>query len=401
MPKEKYPFTRLRLSELFQKELTKLNIKIFWIAQNSNSINKDVKFIKGNNKYYLIKSFSNDMIIKNFFDRLYSLKKIYILYKVLKKEKNIEILIANDGIIEGLICLLFKIIKKKPFCFYLSGLFYEIDKNEYKLNKDLKSFILFYFSYVKEPLYKIIIYNSDIFHPITSKMSSYFLKKNDKRLDILPLPLCPSSFFFKYKPDNNNNKTLLYVGKINYSRKLEILLDILNIIVNKKYLKDTKLIIIGKLSTKEIKDKLILKAKKMNILMNLRIYDEVSISEVPIIISKSNIGLSILPPISAYKVSSPTKVVEYLSVGIPVVVNSEIDDQDFIVNKSKGGYSVKYDINLLADKIYYLLKNPNKANEMGLKGKNWILKNRNYKILATKLKKKYKIKIENKGRNKL
>jgi glycosyltransferase involved in cell wall biosynthesis len=112
------------------------------------------------------------------------------------------------------------------------------------------------------------------------------------------------------------------------------------------------------------------------------------------LIRKANIGLCVLPPIHAYKVSSPTKVAEYLSVAIPVIANSEIEDQRRIIEFSGGGISPRYDLDEVVDSILQLANDPSGARRMGENGREWILKNRSYAKLARDLNKKYLTIIE-------
>ena len=45
-------------------------------------------------------------------------------------------------------------------------------------------------------------------------------------------------------------------------------------------------------------------------------------------------------------VSTPTKLVEYMSVGLPVLANHEIIDQKFLIRNSKGGVLSDFNPNL-------------------------------------------------------
>jgi len=105
-------------------------------------------------------------------------------------------------------------------------------------------------------------------------------------------------------------------------------------------------------------------------------------------VKTSSVGLSILPPIDIMKVSSPTKVVEYMSLQIPSVVN-DVGDQGTIVDESGSGIVVAYDRQAIADAIIEILSNESKAAEMGSVGFDYILQNRSYQVISDRLEKKY------------
>jgi glycosyltransferase involved in cell wall biosynthesis len=63
--------------------------------------------------------------------------------------------------------------------------------------------------------------------------------------------------------------------------------------------------------------------------------------EVPIVIKASDINISFIKPVYSKLSSSPTKLGEVLSMGIPVICNSGVGDVEAIVKMSGGGYIIK------------------------------------------------------------
>ncbi|HRP37463.1 MAG TPA: glycosyltransferase, partial [Candidatus Dojkabacteria bacterium] len=62
--------------------------------------------------------------------------------------------------------------------------------------------------------------------------------------------------------------------------------------------------------------------------------------EVPALIKASDINLSFIKPAYSKISSSPTKLGEVLSTGIPVICNSGVGDVEVIINQTKGGYLI-------------------------------------------------------------
>ena len=108
------------------------------------------------------------------------------------------------------------------------------------------------------------------------------------------------------------------------------------------------------------------------------------------LISDCDIGISPIKPNKRYIVSTPTKTIEYLSCGLPVVCNKEILDQKHIIQKSNGGLAVSYDENKFTKAIMYIIDNKDIYQKMSKNGKKWIFDNRTYNDLSVDLIQKYK-----------
>jgi glycosyltransferase involved in cell wall biosynthesis len=181
---------------------------------------------------------------------------------------------------------------------------------------------------------------------------------------------------------------LIYVGQVTPVRRIDFLLDIINE-ARKKARSSLKLIILGKIFRKSYKQKIEKKIERLGLKGSVEIRDEVPLDEVPNHILSSDIGLSVLPPIKAYRLSSPTKVVEYLSLGIPVIGNREIEDQRFVIESSRGGLSPSYDKDEIAEAIVELASSKDELSRIGKMGREWVNTNRNYVLMAKDLKMTY------------
>jgi len=82
--------------------------------------------------------------------------------------------------------------------------------------------------------------------------------------------------------------------------------------------------------------------------------------EVPLYTKASDINISFIKPVYSKLSSSPTKLGEVLSMGIPIIVNSGVGDVKSIVEKSKGGIVIdqftRESYAMIADRIPALLQ---------------------------------------------
>ncbi len=80
---------------------------------------------------------------------------------------------------------------------------------------------------------------------------------------------------------------------------------------------------------------------------------------------------------------------EYMGGGKPVIANEEILDQKEVVEQSGGGILVPFSAEAFADAIIELLTNPERAAEMGQRGRQWVTENRSYEVLARHIEKRF------------
>lgn len=93
------------------------------------------------------------------------------------------------------------------------------------------------------------------------------------------------------------------------------------------------------------------------------------------------IGLSPIPRNALFDCGSPTKAVEYMAVGLPVVANDQ-PDQEAVLRESGAGICAELTPEGFASAINKLLDDPEAAQRMGARGQIWVRENRSYRHLA-------------------
>ena len=96
---------------------------------------------------------------------------------------------------------------------------------------------------------------------------------------------------------------------------------------------------------------------------------------------RAEVGLSPIPRGVLFDVSSPTKLVEYLALGIPGVAN-DIPDQRRVIEESGAGLCVPMQADAFADATLRLLREPALAARCAERGPPWVRAHRTYDILA-------------------
>lgn len=111
--------------------------------------------------------------------------------------------------------------------------------------------------------------------------------------------------------------------------------------------------------------------------------------EVPAYLALAELSVSPIPPIPMFWLSSPTKTIESLAAGCPVV-GTEIPDQAAVLRASGGGVVVPFDEDGFAAGVVTLLDQPARAAEMGRLGRDYVYAHRTYTGLAGLLDTRYR-----------
>jgi glycosyltransferase involved in cell wall biosynthesis len=101
-------------------------------------------------------------------------------------------------------------------------------------------------------------------------------------------------------------------------------------------------------------------------------------------VASAELGWSPVPRGELFDVSSPTKAVEYLGLGLPCVGN-DIPDQQRVLSQSGGGVCVPMEAAAFAAASASLLADPTRAKAMGRSGQAWVARHRDYAVLAAEV----------------
>ena len=173
----------------------------------------------------------------------------------------------------------------------------------------------------------------------------------------------------KFKPTldwNEKKDQILYHGNIGVAQ--DLLVFVKSIV---RFRKNTKFILYGTGDkTEEIKNYI-----KANSLENsIQIEKPVDNEIIPHIINQSKIGIVPLKQNVGLDYTVPTKLLEYMACGIPVVA-SKLKEIDRVLSKSNAGLTSNNDEEELKDKMNVLLENEDLAKQMGKNGRHFIIDN--------------------------
>ena len=143
---------------------------------------------------------------------------------------------------------------------------------------------------------------------------------------------------------------------------------------------DTVLVIIGSVSTFE-RQKLASQLEELGLSDRVIFTGRLPLAEALGWVKRVDVCLSPFEMDRAQQVATPTKLVEYLAMGRPVVATVHYDQSE-VVNRSGAGIVTAFSGEAMAEGIARLFDDPEKAEAMGARGPAWVKANRDYARLA-------------------
>lgn len=175
-------------------------------------------------------------------------------------------------------------------------------------------------------------------------------------------------------------ETIVYLGTLERNRRLEIALHAFDEVRRSR--PDALLALVG--DAHEPEDVKILKdlTRQLGLTDHVVFTGWMSIASAWTLVRAARVGFSPFPRGPIHETASPTKTVEYLALGLPVVANDQ-PDQAWVLEQSGGGLCTKLEAAALAQAMVQMLSNPEAARQYGEAGRVWVLANRSYERLAS------------------
>ena len=185
-----------------------------------------------------------------------------------------------------------------------------------------------------------------------------------EKISIIPNGVDLSLFNISKQKDP---KKIIFTGAMYYHRGLDILLEAIPKIIKK--IPDAKFILIGSGSELQKLKEIV---SKNNLESSVEFKGWIKREEIPENIADASIGIGPLRLTDVTAGALPIKVLEYMTVSLPIIAQKGTLPDDVLVNE-KNGYFID-GVDDLAEKIISLLEKPEKIKEMGLQSSQMVQK---------------------------
>ena len=180
-------------------------------------------------------------------------------------------------------------------------------------------------------------------------------------------------------PRLDGRRVLLYLGRVAQARKSAFLLDVVERL--RDAMPEVLLVIAGDAPSDDemawMRAEIARRGLDRHVLLTGWLPQRTALGYA----LRAEVGLSPIPRGALYDVSSPTKLVEYLALGIPSVAN-DIPDQALVIAQSGAGLCVPMEADAFAAAARRLLEDRALAAEFALRGPAYVRSHRTYAILG-------------------
>lgn len=174
---------------------------------------------------------------------------------------------------------------------------------------------------------------------------------------------------------------LVYLGSMDRARQVEFLIDTLVRLRSRDPSTDYRLTLVGDASTPEQFAWLADRAAASGLGDRIDMPGMLPREQAWAIARQCQLGLSAIPRGPVYDVSSPTKTIEYLALGLPVLVN-DIPDQLELVTRTGAGVCAPMDVDAFADAVVAIRRDHRAMAQRAAAARGWLLTHRGYELLA-------------------
>lgn len=394
--REKYPTFRVDLTELFSRELVSKGFSIDWHMQAFEQSDSHIIILNDNERVYVGATKESDSLYTKIINHFYSLRHDLKLYKLVKNNAY-DFVQVRDKPFAALIGMLAARRENIPFYYWMSfpypeaDLFKSIDKDIY-IPLYLRMFYRARGLFTDWLLYKVVLPRSNHIFVQSDQMEKDVINKGVKSDFITPVPMGISLYQLDNieLPEITEDKIsgripLIYVGTLVRVRRMDFLIEMIKLV--RERIPKAILLLVGDASDSDM-NFLKESSERLGVKDHVVFTGFVPMDKAWAYIKVSEVCLSPFRPSPILNSTTPTKVVEYLALGKPVVANTH-PDQSKVLNESKAGYAVDYTPAAFADAVVKIIQNPDIARDMGIKGKEYVINERSYDVLSNQLVSKY------------
>ncbi len=179
---------------------------------------------------------------------------------------------------------------------------------------------------------------------------------------------------------------IAYLGTLNQARQLERVIDAL--LQVRREFPAACLLLVGAASPEAAAQDLLAHAAALGLADAVRITGWLPSAQAWHCLQGADAAVSYIPRGALFDVSSPTKLLEYLALGMPAVGNDS-PDQQVVLAASGAGWLTGSTAGELADAMCAILRDPAAARRRAAAGPAYIEAHRSYRVLAQALAARY------------
>ncbi|MEM7293151.1 MAG: glycosyltransferase family 4 protein, partial [Pseudomonadota bacterium] len=386
MTSDKYPVFRPAAKFIFGRELPGRGVKIDWLIQSDGDEDAPKRVHLDNGTIYLASSNRRESkiakVFKHFLDIVNDLRVFQLAFA-----NRYDVIQVKDKYLGAILGALAAFFTKSKFAYWIA--YPHAEESLYTAREGFAKFK--YFSYIRGYvyafcLYKIVCPMADTVFVQSEQMKEDMAQRGVDRDKMVPVPgsvdIVEIQAFLNGKQPTVNHNQILYVGTLMRLRHLEMLVEALALV--RETVPDATLHFLGKGEHPADEELLKGAADRLGLTDSVVFLGNQPYEFVIKYVAASAVCLSPYYPSFVLNSTSPTKLLEYMAVGRPIVGNVH-PEQKQVIADSDCGECVEWSAEAFAAAIVKLLQDTQTAEQRGAKGKAYIEENRTHKILSERV----------------
>lgn len=391
---DKYPPYRPAAKAIFSEELTDRGHRIDWVIQAERSCATFHQESIGNGIAYIGPTDDGGSKWRRLRKHLLDIANDLHIFSLIRR-RNYDIVQVKDKYLAALLALFVARITGVRYFYWLAYPHAEaalysakMDYARYRWVAYLKG-TLYHFC-----LYKVILRFADHAFVQSEQMKQDIIAEGIPSHKLTPIPgsLNLDQIPYPMPGADNSDKLageeqkIVYLGTLISVRRLDFLIRVIAEII-KKY-PGAKLYLVGK--GEQPKDGQLLQDEidRLNVRHSVVMTGQLPMADALMHVSDADICLSPYYPIPILNSTSPTKLIEYMAMGKPVVGNDH-PEQSLVIRESGAGYCTTWSEIDFANAVIKILDDPALARKMGERGRSYVENYRTNSHMADIVERKY------------
>ena len=389
---DKFPPFRVDVKSLFCKEMADRGHRIDWLLQSMEVGGPSCQSLWGDGRVWIGRKSGFNSRFGVLLDQIYGFRNDLKLFQ-LARRNDYDFIQVKDKFLSALLAMIACRRNKTKFVYWLSFPFPESYIYRAKRGKGYSNFPVL-------DLFRGHLFGFLLYHIILPRADHVFVQSGRMKQDVsekgilvnnitaVPMGVDLSDIPLENERGGTSQsdvKSIVYIGSLSKIRKIDFLVRVFHRVY--EHYPEARLYLIGGESEGDI-------ARLNNLVMAVGIQHAVKIEGfLPLetaweYVRKADVCVSPLAPNPIFTPASPTKLIEYMAFSKPVIANDHPEQRE-VLEASGGGICVPYEETAFADAILELLKDSEKAVDMGQRGRRYVEQHRCYRVIADMVESKY------------
>jgi glycosyltransferase involved in cell wall biosynthesis len=387
VPWDRFPPFRPAARAIFLHELPKRGHEIDWLIQADES-RPEANTVKIEGGIaYIGKTDPGQKVLNRVHKHLLNLVNSFRILNLVRANKY-DLIQAKDNFGAAIVSLLVARLRGIHFFYWIA--YPRAESYIYEGKSRHCRYPLFYrilghfFTFL---LYKIILHAADHIFVQSEQMKRDLAIEGISVAKMTPVPSSVNLDCVPYEieerthqaVEKGSSKWIVYLGTLKRARKLDFIIHAFAKILTAE--PNAVLFIIGKGDQESDLQWLRSEAVRLEIDRAVRFTGFLEMAEGWEYIRHADVCLSPYFPTPILQSTSPTKLVEYMAMGKPVVANDH-PEQTLVIEKSRAGLCTPWEEGAFADAVLKILRDPDEADRMGQRGRRYVQEHRTNQAMA-------------------